>query len=63
MKQALLLDEQKAKNLANKYIENKADHYAGIVEETNNFWKNYYKDCFVAAEKECLKSGCYLKKS
>ena len=41
-----------------QYLDNKAMHYAKIVEETNNYWKSYYKDCFIAAERECLsKSG------
>jgi trehalose/maltose hydrolase-like predicted phosphorylase len=57
LKQSQQLDKDN-KELAKQYLDNKAMHYAKIVEETNNYWKSYYKDCFIAAEKECLsKSG------
>jgi len=57
LKQSQQLDKDN-KELAKQYLDNKALHYAKIVEETNNYWKSYYKDCFIAAERECLsKSG------
>ena len=64
LKQAQLSDnKKKQKELAAQFLKNKGEHYAGIVEETQNYWSSYYKDCFLAAEQECLKSGNFLKKS
>ncbi len=54
--------DRKNKELAKVYIENKANHYIRIVYETQNFWDGFNKDCFKAAENECLKSGYSLKK-
>tara|TARA_R100000655_G_scaffold78569_1_gene117989 strand:+ start:235 stop:429 length:195 start_codon:yes stop_codon:yes gene_type:complete len=63
LKQAQLLDnKKKQKELAKQFLNNKAEHYAKIVEETQNYWSSYYKDCFLAAEQECLKSGNLLAK-
>ena len=63
LKQAQLSDNKKQKELAIKFLKNKGEHYAGIVEETKNYWSSYYKDCFLAAEQECLKSGNLSDKS
>ena len=57
LKQQQQLDKEN-KELAERYIENKAYHYRNIVKETQNFWQSYHQDCYIAAENECLlKSG------
>ena len=54
---------KKTKVIGSEFLKNRGEHYAKIQDGTQNYWSSYYKDCLLAAERECLRSGNYSVKS